>query len=347
MAGPYFSDPSVTASVPLLADSACSGKGSIRLLRNAGDGSLKAIGQSFPRPKRIILADLEATKAIFSDEIKRDEHRVKWELAKTIFGHYLGHDWVTTYFSPDRKNPKLEDYFRLDFSLSLESQQQKFARIMDFCETLVNLQHIDGFDERCDLVRAGQIEATVAELEFGRFLYMHDIQFRFVTPSGKKGEDYDCAITYQDGVVACADAKCRMESSAIDPKMIKHALEKARKQNLPKDKPGVVFVKVPQTWLESAETRRGIAETAREWLQGTERVVLVVLYCYVNFFHKKIQMTVLRHLVEEIQIKNIGLMSTRIGSFLNITLFRKSGRECHQNGIGFFRLANCHEIKAG
>jgi hypothetical protein len=44
-----------------------------------------------------------------------------------------------------------------------------------------------------------------------------------------------------DGVIACADAKCRLEASAINPKMIKHALEKPRKQNLPKDKPGHRF----------------------------------------------------------------------------------------------------------
>jgi hypothetical protein len=171
---------------------------------------------------------------------------------------------------------------------------------MDFSETLVNLQYIEGFDERCHLLRSGQIEATVAELEFGRFLYMHDIEFKFVAPSGKKGEDYDCAITYSDGVIVCADAKCRMEASAIDPKMIKHALEIARRKNLPKDRPGIIFVKVPQTWLQSAETRVGIAETTREWLQGTQRIVLVVLYCYVNSFHKELQMSVLRHLVEEI-----------------------------------------------
>lgn len=172
---------------------------------------------------------------------------------------------------------------------------------MNLAETLFNLQHIDGFDERCDLLRAGQVESTIAEIDFGRFLYMHDVNFSFVTPSGQRGSDFDYLITYADGTTACADAKCRMEDSAIDHKMIRHSLETARKNNLPKDKPGIVFVKVPQTWLNSAETRTGVAKAAEEWLRGTERIVLVVLYCFVEFFHNELQMTVHRHLKDEIQ----------------------------------------------
>jgi hypothetical protein len=110
-------------------------------LGNSGDGFLKAKGQSFPRPKRILLVDLEATRASFSDEIKRDENRIKWELVKTVFGHYLGHDWVTKYFSPDFRSPKLEDYFRLDFSLGVERQQEKIRENYGFlrnaCESSI------------------------------------------------------------------------------------------------------------------------------------------------------------------------------------------------------------------
>jgi hypothetical protein len=72
---------------------------------------------------------------------------------------------------------------------------------------------------------------------------------RFVIPTGEKGCDYDCAVTYDDGRKACADAKCRIEKSEIRPETIRYALETARSRNLRKDQPGIVFVKVPQTWL--------------------------------------------------------------------------------------------------
>jgi len=55
-------------------------------------------------------------------------------------------------------------------------------------------------------MRAGQIEATFAKFDFARFLYLHDIAFKFVMPVGMKGKDYDLAIQYADGREACADA---------------------------------------------------------------------------------------------------------------------------------------------
>lgn len=262
---------------------------------------MKAKGPSRSPPRKLTTDDLEASKLRISNDVNGDEDRIKWELAKAIIAHYLSYDWVTKYFSPDHKSPKLDDYFRLDFSLDIEGQQHKYARVINLAETLFNLQDIEGFDERCDLLLAGQIESTVAEFDFGRFLYMHDVDFKFVTTSGKRGEDYDCLITYDDGVTACADAKCRLESSAVDPEMIKHALDKARRKNLPPDQAGIIFVKLPQTWLESADVRQGVFDTAKDWIRGTERVVLVVLYCYVEFFHKQLQMTVHRHLVDEVQ----------------------------------------------
>lgn len=96
-----------------------------------------------------------------------------------------------------------------------------------------NLQHIDGFDDRIDQMRAGQIEATFAEFDFGRFLYLHDIAFRFVEATGVKGKDYDCAIQYADGREACADAKCRLEETEMRAETVRNSLNKARSKQPP------------------------------------------------------------------------------------------------------------------
>ena len=106
-------------------------------------------------------------------------------------------------------------------------------------------------------MRSGQVEATFAEFDFARFLYIHDIVFKFVTPIGMTGKDYDFGIVYADGREACADAKCRLEGTDIRADTVRNSLNKARTNNLPPDKPGIVFVKVPQTWLEQEEVRRG------------------------------------------------------------------------------------------
>jgi hypothetical protein len=55
------------------------------------------------------------------------------------------------------------------------------------------------FDDRLNQMRAGQIEPTFAEFDFARFLYVHEIAFRLVKPTGTQGEDYDVEIEYADG----------------------------------------------------------------------------------------------------------------------------------------------------
>ena len=77
-----------------------------------------------------------------------------------------------------------------------------------------------------------KIEPTCAELDFGRFLYIHDVEFRFVVPTMTKGKDYDFELIYPDGRSVPADAKCKLESTDIDPTTICNALEKGASSSL-------------------------------------------------------------------------------------------------------------------
>jgi hypothetical protein len=148
-------------------------------------------------------------------------------------------------------------------------------------------------------MRAGHVEATFAEFDFARFLYLHDISFRFVTPAGIKGEDYDFAIEYADGREGCADAKCRLEGTEVRADTIRNSLNKARRNNLPPDKPGVVFVKLPQAWLEQEDVRKEIIAAVEGFLRTTERIVSVVVYATVAMELVGQQMTLLRHRFHE------------------------------------------------
>ena len=82
---------------------------------------------------------------------------------------------------------------------------------------------------------------------------------------------------------------------------IMNALRKARSKNLPADEPGVVFVKVPATWLDDEAMRRGITETVRAFLRNTQRVVSVVIYAVVMQELKDQQMVLVRHRFEEFE----------------------------------------------
>jgi hypothetical protein len=250
-------------------------------------------------PARITLANLDRTVGSFDPKIRQDPDWTKWTLATSIIGRFLGKEWVKENI-PHRDGASSTGFFQMDFS-STERRDVKTARMLDFAETLFNLQHIGGFDHRAEQMRSGDPESGLAEFDFGRFLYIHDVDFRYVIPTGKRGHDYDCAITYRDGRVACADAKCRVENSEMRPDAIYHALTTARRKNLPPDQPGIVFVKVPQSWLESEEERHGLVNVAQDFLRQTERVVLVALYVNVYFFHKQQQLMVFRHLVDEVE----------------------------------------------
>jgi hypothetical protein len=232
--------------------------------------------------------------------VRADSNWTTFTLATSVIQHFLGKEWVKANVLQDASHSRPDGFFRLDFS-SPEKREARTARLLDFAEMLFNLQHIPGFDHRVEQMRTGDPQSALAEFDFGRFLYIHDVDFRYVSPSGQRGRDYDCEVTYRDGRVACADAKCRLEDSEVRPEAIRSALEKARRKNLPKDRPGIVFVKVPQHWLQFRDVRFGLVEVARDCLRQTERVVLVALYCAVHFPSEDKQIMVFRHLQEEVE----------------------------------------------
>jgi len=194
-------------------------------------------------PRRLTVDDLRKVVANFPDEIKNDDGRRTIGLANSVIAHFLGREWFATHIRHDA--PRL-GFLNIDFSSDRQREMTVF-RVIELAESLFNLQHIEGFNACISQMRGGgeKVQSTCAELDFGRFLYVHDIKFRFVIPQMTKGSDYEVELFYPDGLAVPADAKCKFETTEINPESIGHSLESARKQ-LPADRPGVVFVKVPQ-----------------------------------------------------------------------------------------------------
>jgi hypothetical protein len=70
-----------------------------------------------------------------------------------------------------------------------------------------------------------QTEFVYAELEIARLPFAHSqATFEFRKPISAKASDYDLRITYPDGVVACADTKCKIEETEITLGTIKGSL---------------------------------------------------------------------------------------------------------------------------
>jgi hypothetical protein len=243
---------------------------------------------------RISFPDLMETARSFPQEVRADASRLTFTMAVSVIRHFFGQPWCEAHIIQDAAHSRPAGFMRLDFTPGFAGER-KTSRVLDFAETLFNLQHIDGFDDRVNQMRAGDVEATFAEFDFGRFLYLHDVAFKFVKPIGVKGRDYDCSIEYADGREVCADAKCRLEDTEARAETIRNSLVRARTHNLPADKPGVIFVKVPQTWFEQDDIRTGIRPVVESFLRNTGRIVSVVVYATAMRALQDQAMMLIRH----------------------------------------------------
>jgi hypothetical protein len=218
------------------------------------------------------------TIAGFPVDIGQNESLKTFLLSIGIVKHFFGHEWVDRHVSPGGP----PGYLRQDKDDRTRAETQSF-RLVDLAELLFNLQHTEGVDNCIDRMREGAVEATYAELDFGRMLYVSNIDFRFVKPAGKKGNDFDIEIKLPDGVTVCADAKCKIESTEFSAETIKNSLYDARKQ-FPADRPSIIFVKVPPRWLELQDVNRVLNLTAKEFFRTTGRIVSVKFFVSAVFW---------------------------------------------------------------
>ena len=213
--------------------------------------------------------------ASFPAEWREDDSKRSFWLAIAVVKYFLGEVWLDEHVSPERNAP---GFLRVIAGQSAETQISTF-RLVDFAELLWNLQCTTGFDMCIDRLGQGVIEPTYAELDLGRMLYCGGVNFRFVEPQQIKGLDYDVEITLADGMVVCADAKCKLEATDFSVDTVRNSLEKARRQFL-KDRPSIIFMKVPARWFKQPTQVQGLSLNgiAEKFLCGTKRIVSVKFY---------------------------------------------------------------------
>jgi len=242
-------------------------------------------------------------------------------LASGVLRAFMDADWVERHIVADGRK---KGFLSIDES-DWGRQEISFFRVMDLAEVIYNLQSVPGFDECITRMRDGDIEGTYAELDFGRMLILNQVPFRFVVPQGTTGTDYDVEIVYPSGIIACADAKCKIEGTEFSSNTMRNTLNKARKQ-LPDDRPGIVFIKVPPAWISDIGRVATMVNTAREFLRGTRRVVSV------KFYSSPIALAdgVLRH---DHAYKEISNALTDFGNDQDWNIFRKFELPSEWNGM--------------
>lgn len=213
-------------------------------------------------------ADLLATWNQWPANMQNDS-----QLAIAIIKLYLGEQWLLRHVAPETQSPG-----PLTIRGAIAEQKLARVRIVDLAEMLFNLCRIRGFADCINRMKtADSPEPSLAELHIGKMLFANGWPFSFVVPRGKRGDNYDLRISYKNMTV-CADVKCKIESQVPDSKSITNTLKHSRTQ-LPADKAGVFFVKIPQTWMIHKGWEKVSVQGAADFFsQGSGRVTSVAFY---------------------------------------------------------------------
>lgn len=191
-----------------------------------------------------------------------------------VLNYYLGDDWVQRVLIKSRGGFMCTDFETAERGLT------HVMRVVALGEMVFNFQGTEGFGACLDQLRTGEIEATFAKFEVARVLAANNVRFRFIRPQGKRGSDYDLELYFPEGMLACADTKCKLETTAFTSNSLTNVLSAARGQ-LPKDRPGVIFVKVPPEWWGVENALEEFFKTTTAFFRGTKRVVSVQIYSTV------------------------------------------------------------------
>jgi hypothetical protein len=149
-------------------------------------------------------------------------------------------------------------------------------RICELADMLMNLQHVGGFEEPFSKLKTDNIEAAFDAFEIGGTLHRSSVRFQFMKPQGVKGKDYDYEAYPNSRDTVCIEGKCKLSSTSLSDATIQLTLDKAREQ-LPENKPGVIFVRVPGAWAGDDYLSTPFARVVNDFLRRTTRVAMVTV----------------------------------------------------------------------
>lgn len=189
-----------------------------------------------------------------------------------IVKQFLGNAW----WQREVAEPTSDSYWK-----NSEKEFGQFRlqdRVVHIAEILLNLYlgRIEGLRERIDALKRDTLETTIGELEGAALLVDNGIPFRFVKPSGTRGQDYDGVATIDGASVAC-EMKAKLETTEPTAGSIGDTLEKARRQ-LPANQPGIILLKLPDQWGNTKTGRIAIEEGIQATFRNTSRITAIVVH---------------------------------------------------------------------
>lgn len=206
----------------------------------------------------------------FPDKSELDRY---YKLALYVLHVYFGAEWMKRYIIDVRRNT----FFEASVSSEITSTADGH-RTRDLAELVLNMSRCPGIEAPFAELADGKIESSYSELLAGKILKTYSSSFRFVLPCGKKGQNYDIELKSRNGKIVCADVKLKLDGQAFVVNGLTNSLKDAIDKNLPKNRPCMIFIKIPQGWFEDKYIKRRIIQAIKGFLNTTKRVVLIVTY---------------------------------------------------------------------
>ena len=189
---------------------------------------LKSISLSFLQKEALTLSD-------------SDPKAIAIGMAGGLLFHIFGREWMAKKIFTQKYLASLFDKANDELS---EFKFQK--QILILSESLYNLRETEGIQNVLDRLKNERIESITAELESGRLLFHRGLNFKFVTTIQKKRNDFDIHIVNGSNEIFC-ETKCKIESTTFSRNSIINSLSDAKDQ-LPKDYPAIILIKLPDHW---------------------------------------------------------------------------------------------------
>lgn len=208
-----------------------------------------------------------------------DHEFLTYGLAAEVLRFFFGNDWTNERVFPIHNETSFHHrqgrVFLMSDSLAPADQYRHMQRVTNLAEVTFNMQGVDGQKRRISLMDKHDLESALGEMECAALLCHPKLRFRFVTPAGSRGLDYDGDVTTCAGRAVCCEIKSKCAGTAAGDQTLWHALEMSRKQ-LPKGQPGLVLVRIPEEWTRHQDMKAVAEKAVGRVFRQSHRVVAVI-----------------------------------------------------------------------
>jgi hypothetical protein len=210
-----------------------------------------------------------------------NDPETKIRISEALEGSYLvvlktlGETWANKNFSPtpNKTNP---GFMRRGLSTEQE-RLEHVDRVVMLAEFIDKLWDVPNFSDKLRDLQTKSLEETFFELQIARSLLSRGSLAGFVVPSGVRAKDYDLIARIEDQMVA-VEIKCRTAEGPFNENQLTDPLKHAARTQLPKDGPGIIFLKLSSAWLGELDFLARADRLVENFLRNYSRINAVFLH---------------------------------------------------------------------